>query len=102
MTPRRVGTRTYSFTGRVYPALNQRLVSLYRNGVLFGQGPVRCQRSPFPRATRCVVLNIGGWSGPAMKGGRGARAGPPAVNRWLRVLLGSAATLAALWIIVLI
>jgi hypothetical protein len=34
----RVGTRTYSFTGRVYPARDQRLVSLYRNGVLVAQG----------------------------------------------------------------
>lgn len=33
----RVGTRTYSFTGRVYPALTDRLVNVYRNGVLVAQ-----------------------------------------------------------------
>jgi hypothetical protein len=38
LTVQRVGTRTYTFTGRVYPALDQRLVSLYRNGVLVAQG----------------------------------------------------------------
>jgi hypothetical protein len=35
---KRVGVRTYTFTGRVYPALNGRLVSLYRNGALVAQG----------------------------------------------------------------
>jgi hypothetical protein len=35
---RRVATRTYAFTGRVYPARTGRLVSLYRNGVLLAQG----------------------------------------------------------------
>jgi hypothetical protein len=39
----RVGVRTFTFTGRVYPALNQRLVSLYRNGILVAQG--RCDAS---------------------------------------------------------
>jgi hypothetical protein len=34
---KRVGVRTYTFTGRVYPALNGRLVSLYRNGTLAAQ-----------------------------------------------------------------
>jgi hypothetical protein len=38
LTVQRAGTRTYTFTGRVYPALDQRLVSLYRNGVLVAQG----------------------------------------------------------------
>lgn len=36
----RVGTRTFTFSGRVYPALSGRLVSLYRNGVLVAQA--RC------------------------------------------------------------
>jgi hypothetical protein len=35
---RRVSTRTYTFTGRVYPARSGRLVSLYRNGTLVAQG----------------------------------------------------------------
>jgi hypothetical protein len=35
---RRIAARSYSFTGRVYPARNGRLVSLYRNGVLLAQG----------------------------------------------------------------
>jgi hypothetical protein len=38
LNAKRVGTRTYTFTGRVYPALNGRLVSLYRNGALVAQG----------------------------------------------------------------
>lgn len=38
LTVTRTGTRTYAFTGRVYPALDGRLVSLYRNGVLLAQG----------------------------------------------------------------
>ena len=38
LTVQRVGTRTYAFTGRVYPALDRRLISLYRNGVLVAQG----------------------------------------------------------------
>jgi hypothetical protein len=37
LNAKRVGVRTYTFTGRVYPALNGRLVSLYRNGTLAGQ-----------------------------------------------------------------
>jgi hypothetical protein len=37
MSARRLSARTYTFAGRVYPALNGRLVSLYRNGTLVGQ-----------------------------------------------------------------
>jgi hypothetical protein len=37
LNAKRVGTRTYTFSGRVYPALNGRLVSLYRNGSLVAQ-----------------------------------------------------------------
>jgi hypothetical protein len=37
LSARRVATRTYSFTGRVYPARTGRLVSLYRNGALVAQ-----------------------------------------------------------------
>lgn len=33
----RVATRTYTFTGRVYPALTSRLVNIYRNGSLVAQ-----------------------------------------------------------------
>jgi hypothetical protein len=36
----RLSAGNYRFTGRVYPALSQRLVSLYRNGTLLAQG--RC------------------------------------------------------------
>jgi hypothetical protein len=35
---RRVGVGAYTFSGRVYPARNGRLVSLYRNGTLVAQG----------------------------------------------------------------
>ncbi|MCU1591216.1 MAG: hypothetical protein JWP11_2472 [Frankiales bacterium] len=35
---RRISTRSYTFSGRVYPAHTGRLVSLYRNGVLLAQG----------------------------------------------------------------
>lgn len=37
LNARRVGTRTYEFTGRVYPARKDRVVNLYRNGVLVAQ-----------------------------------------------------------------
>lgn len=37
LNAQRVSTRTYTFSGRVYPALNGRLVSLYRNGSLVAQ-----------------------------------------------------------------
>jgi hypothetical protein len=37
LNAKRVGARTYTFSGRVYPALNGRLVSLYRNGTLVAQ-----------------------------------------------------------------
>jgi subtilisin family serine protease len=40
MSVRAIGGRTYTFTGRVYPAHAQRLVSLYRDDVLIAQG--RC------------------------------------------------------------
>jgi hypothetical protein len=40
---RHVGVRTYTFTGRVYPAHAGRLVSLYRNDVLIAQA--RCDSS---------------------------------------------------------
>lgn len=49
----RVGTRTYTFTGRVYPALRNRLVNLYRNGVLVGQG--RCDSSGIYTMTRTLA-----------------------------------------------
>lgn len=45
----RTGTRLFRFTGRVYPARDQRVVSLYRNGVLVAQG--RCD------ATGVYVIN---------------------------------------------
>lgn len=48
----RVGTRTYTFTGRVYPALDNRLVNLYRNGVLVGQG--RSDATGIYRITRTL------------------------------------------------
>lgn len=35
---RRVGDRTYTFSGRVYPAVDQRLVTIYRDGVMLLQG----------------------------------------------------------------
>ncbi|MCW2606842.1 MAG: hypothetical protein JWO60_1535, partial [Frankiales bacterium] len=38
LSARRTGPRTYRFTGRVYPARDQRVVSLYRAGRLAGQG----------------------------------------------------------------
>jgi hypothetical protein len=49
----RTAARTYSFTGRVYPALNQRLVSLYRNGVLIAQG--RTDGSGIYRITKMLT-----------------------------------------------
>lgn len=49
---KRVGTRTYTFTGRVYPALRNRLVNLYRNGVLAGQG--RCDATGIYVITRTL------------------------------------------------
>lgn len=48
----RVGTRTYTFTGRVYPALRNRLVNLYRNGTLVGQG--RCDATGIYTITRTL------------------------------------------------
>lgn len=49
----RVGTRTWTFTGRVYPALDQRLVNLYRNGTLVGQG--RSDATGVYRITRTLA-----------------------------------------------
>ncbi len=49
----RVGTRTYVVTGRVYPALRNRLVNLYRNGVLVGQG--RCDATGIYTITRTLA-----------------------------------------------
>ena len=49
----RVGVRTYTFTGRVYPALNNRLVNLYRNGVLAAQG--RSDASGIYRITKTLT-----------------------------------------------
>lgn len=49
----RVGTRTYNFTGRVYPALSNRLVNLYRNGVLVGQG--RCDSTGIYSITKTLA-----------------------------------------------
>ena len=37
MNAQRVASRTFTFTGRVYPALNNRLVNVYRNGNLVAQ-----------------------------------------------------------------
>jgi subtilisin family serine protease len=49
---RRVATNTYTFTGRVYPALNQRAVYLYRDGVFVGVG--RCDASGIYSITRTL------------------------------------------------
>lgn len=49
----RVGTRTYTFSGRSYPALSNRLVSIYRNGVLVAQG--RCDSSGVYRVTKTLA-----------------------------------------------
>lgn len=54
----RVSTRTYTFTGRVYPARDQRLVSIYRNGTLVAQ--TRCDASGIYNVTR--TLAAGGYS----------------------------------------
>lgn len=48
----RVGTRTYAFTGRVYPALNNRLVNIYRNGSLVAQA--RSDATGIYRVTRTL------------------------------------------------
>jgi hypothetical protein len=49
----RVGSRAYVFTGRVYPARNQRLVNVYRNGALVAQA--RCDASGIYRVTRTLA-----------------------------------------------
>lgn len=49
----RVGTRTYTFTGRSYPALSNRLVSIYRNGVLVAQA--RCDASGIYKVTKTLA-----------------------------------------------
>lgn len=48
----RVGTRTFTFTGRVYPALNNRLVNIYRNGTLLAQG--RCDATGIYKITKIM------------------------------------------------
>jgi len=48
-TASRVGVGSYSFTGRVYPARSQRLVSIYRYGALFAQA--RCDASGIYQVT---------------------------------------------------
>lgn len=48
----RVGTRTYTFTGRVYPALSNRLVNIYRNGSLVAQA--RCDATGIYKVTRTL------------------------------------------------
>ncbi|MCW2606966.1 MAG: N-acetylmuramoyl-L-alanine amidase [Frankiales bacterium] len=52
MTASRVGSRTYAFTGRVYPALDNRLVNIYRNSVLVAQA--RSDASGIYRVTRTL------------------------------------------------
>jgi hypothetical protein len=53
LSARRAATRTYTFTGRVYPALANRLVSLYRNGGLVAQG--RCDASGIYTITKALA-----------------------------------------------
>jgi hypothetical protein len=53
LNAKRIGTRTYTFTGRVYPALNNRLVSIYRNGSLVAQA--RCNASGIYTVTRTLA-----------------------------------------------
>lgn len=48
----RVGTRTFTFTGRVYPALANRLVNVYRNGTLVAQA--RSDSSGIYKVTRTL------------------------------------------------
>ncbi|HVE74415.1 MAG TPA: hypothetical protein VNA30_04900, partial [Mycobacteriales bacterium] len=48
----RIGAGTYTFTGRVYPALNNRLVNIYRNGSLVGQA--RSDAAGIYRVTRTL------------------------------------------------
>lgn len=48
----RVGARTYTFTGRVYPALSNRLVNIYRSGLLIAQA--RCDASGIYSVTRTL------------------------------------------------
>ena len=52
LTATRVGTRTFTFSGRVYPALSGRLVSLYRTGTLVGQA--RCASTGIYSMTRTL------------------------------------------------
>jgi len=49
----RIRNRTYTFTGRVYPARDQRLVSVYRNGTLAAQG--RCDANGIYSVTRTLA-----------------------------------------------
>lgn len=54
----RVAGRTYAFTGRVYPAVNNRLVNVYRNGALVGQA--RTEATGTFKVTR--TLGVGTFS----------------------------------------
>ena len=49
----RESTRTFTFSGRVYPALQNRLVNLYRNGTLVAQG--RSDASGIYRMTKTLA-----------------------------------------------
>jgi hypothetical protein len=49
----RVAPRTWAFTGRVYPALANRLVNVYRDGALVAQG--RCDTTGAYRITKTLV-----------------------------------------------
>jgi subtilisin family serine protease len=51
---RRLSRRTYTFTGRVYPAHAQRLVSLYRDDVLIAQG--RCDANGVYSITKTLAV----------------------------------------------
>jgi hypothetical protein len=54
MSIKHVGVHRYTFTGRVYPAHAQRLVSLYRNDVLIAQG--RCDASGVYVITKTLAV----------------------------------------------
>jgi hypothetical protein len=53
LNAKRVGTKTYTFSGRAYPALNNRLVSIYRSGSLVAQA--RCNASGIYTVTRTLA-----------------------------------------------
>jgi subtilisin family serine protease len=54
MSIKHVGVHRYTFTGRVYPAHAQRLVSLYRDDVLIAQG--RCDASGVYAITKTLAV----------------------------------------------